>query len=75
MKRYREPLTFGGLIKNIRLTEYENMTQEKFADEIPPENGSRLSDFTNNNIIFSYLRQYFIIAKTLGHNKKIFCQL
>ena len=70
-EKSREPLTFGGLIKNIRLTEYENMTQEKFADEILHLSKSRLSDIENNRKSVS-ISKAIEFAKILGQSKRFF---
>ena len=41
------------MIKNIRLTEYDNMTQQSFADEVLHLSKTRLSDIENNRKLVS----------------------
>ncbi|MCF6766657.1 helix-turn-helix domain-containing protein [Thiotrichales bacterium 19S3-7] len=66
-----EPITFGALIKNIRATEYENMTQQEFAEDVLKISKSRLSDIENNRKPTS-IKKAVEIANTLGHSKRYF---
>ena len=70
-EKLNEPLTFGGMIKNIRLTEYDNMTQEKFADEILHLSKTRLSDIENNRKLVS-IAKAIEFAKILRQSKRFF---
>ena len=67
----QDTLTFGAMIKNIRLTEYENMTQQKFADEVLGLSKTRLSDIENNRKSIS-ISKAIEFAKILGHSKRFF---
>ncbi|GGG04739.1 MULTISPECIES: helix-turn-helix domain-containing protein [Cysteiniphilum] len=70
-EQLNEPLTFGGMIKNIRLTEYENMTQQRFADEVLHLSKTRLSDIENNRKLVS-ISKAIEFAKILGQSKRFF---
>ncbi|WP_151193930.1 helix-turn-helix domain-containing protein [Cysteiniphilum sp. JM-1] len=65
------PLTFGTLIKNIRLTEYENMTQQMFADEVLKISKTRLSDIENDRKGLT-IAKAIEFAKVLGQSKRFF---
>ncbi|WP_119344537.1 helix-turn-helix transcriptional regulator [Facilibium subflavum] len=66
-----QPLTFGALIKNIRLTEYENMTQHTFASEVLGISKTRLSDIENDRKGVT-IGKAIELAKILGQNKRFF---
>ncbi|MCF6768523.1 helix-turn-helix domain-containing protein [Thiotrichales bacterium 19S11-10] len=66
-----EPTTFGSLIKNIRLTEYDNMTQPEFAEKILGISKTRLSDIENNRKPTS-IKKAVELAVTLGQSKRYF---
>jgi plasmid maintenance system antidote protein VapI len=66
-----EPLTFGGMIRNIRLTEYDNMTQQSFADDVLHLSKTRLSDIENNRKLVS-ISKAIEFAKILGQSKRFF---
>ena len=65
-----EPFTFGMLIKNIRLTDYEGMTQKQFAEMIGLS-VTRLSDIENDRKPTS-IKKGIELAKKLGQSKKYF---
>ena len=66
----QEPLTFGEMIKTIRQTEYDNMTQQAFADLIGISK-SRLSDVENNRKLIS-IAKAIELANKLGQSKRFF---
>ena len=66
----QEPLTFGEMIKTIRQTEYENMTQQAFAELIGISK-SRLSDIENNRKLIS-ITKAIEMANKLGQSKRFF---
>ena len=66
-----EPLTFGALIKNIRVTEYDNMTQQVFADNILRISKTRLSDIENDRKGITVAKA-IDFANTLGQSKRFF---
>ena len=70
-KTLSEPLTFGGIIKNIRLTEYDNMTQQKFADDVLHLSKTRLSDIENNRKLVS-ISKAIELARKLSQSKRFF---
>ena len=65
-----EPFSFGFLIKTIRETEYENMTQQKFADFLGISK-SRLSDIENNRYNVS-IKKAIELAIKLEQSKRFF---
>ena len=65
-----EPFTFGFLIKTIRETEYDNMTQQKFAEFIGVSK-SRLSDIENNRYNIS-IKKAIELARKLQQSKRFF---
>jgi plasmid maintenance system antidote protein VapI len=69
----QEPLTFGEMIKTIRQTEYENMTQQAFAELIGISK-SRLSDIENNRKLIS-ITKAIEMANKLGQSKRFFVMI
>lgn len=65
-----EPFTFGFLIKSIRETEYEDMTQQKFAEFLGISK-SRLSDIENNRYTIS-IKKAIELAIKLEQSKRFF---
>ena len=65
-----EPLTFGLMIKNIRLTDYEGMTQKEFANMLGLS-VTRLSDIENDRKPTS-IKKAIELANQLGQSKRFF---
>ena len=65
-----EQFTFGVMIKNIRLTDYEDMTQKKFASMLGLSVG-RLSDIENDRKPTS-IKKAIELANQLGQSKRFF---
>jgi transcriptional regulator with XRE-family HTH domain len=65
-----EPFTFGFLIKSIRETEYDDMTQHKFAEFLGISK-SRLSDIENNRYTIS-IKKAIELAIKLEQSKRFF---
>lgn len=65
-----EPFTFGFLIKSIRETEYDDMTQQKFAEFLGISK-SRLSDIENNRYTIS-IKKAIELAIKLEQSKRFF---
>lgn len=66
-----EELTFGAMIKNIRETEYEGMTQDAFSDNVLGLSKSRLSDIENNRKAIS-IPKAIEFANKLRQSKRFF---
>ncbi|MBL4654130.1 MAG: helix-turn-helix transcriptional regulator [Flavobacteriales bacterium] len=65
-----EDFTFGSMIKNIRLTDYDNMTQKDFASMLQLSIG-RLSDIENDRKPTS-IKKAIELAKQLEQSKRFF---
>jgi transcriptional regulator with XRE-family HTH domain len=65
-----ERFTFGLMIKNIRLTDYEGMTQKEFASMLGLS-VTRLSDIENDRKPTS-IKKALELANQLGQSKRFF---
>ena len=65
-----ERFTFGLMIKNIRLTEFEEMTQKEFASMLGLS-ATRLSDIENDRKPIS-IKKAIELANQLGQSKRFF---
>jgi transcriptional regulator with XRE-family HTH domain len=65
-----ERFTFGLMIKNIRLTEFEEMTQKEFASMLGLS-ATRLSDIENDRKPTS-IKKAIELANQLGQSKRFF---
>ena len=65
-----EEFTFGTMIRNIRLTDYESMTQKEFAN-ILGLSVTRLSDIENDRKPTS-ITKAIELANKLGQSKRFF---
>jgi len=66
-----EELTFGSMIKNIRETEYEGMTQIAFSEKVLGLSKSRLSDIENDRKMISIPKAIEFAGK-LNQSKRFF---